>query len=185
MPDISMFNWRLMIIRYADLPPNAKYLALHLSTYMNEWGDNCFPSIQRIVHETGLSKPTVCKYLGVLRDTDWLTAQKKGFDGQGWAHNQYYPNIPEKAVKEFNHLSEGGKTESIRRLNSDKKAVKLFDHYLSKDLLKNSPRGFGKQMTKRPSTGAWSEWDSWGKSNGITPKIGEDMGTYVARLKVI
>jgi len=183
--DISMFNWRLMIIRYSRLQANAKYIAIYLSTYMNEWGDNCFPSIERIVSETGLSKPTVCKYLGELRDADWLESRKKGFDGQGWAHNQYYPNIPKKAVKELNQLQEGGKTESKRRLNSGEKAVKLFDHYLSKDLTNNSPRGNNHKLSKRPSTGSWGEWESWGKKNGIKAKPGEDMGSYVARLKGI
>jgi len=183
--DISMFNWRLMIIRYADLPPNAKYLAIYLSTYMNEWGDNCFPSIERITHETGLSKPTVCKYLGELRESDWLESRKKGFDGQGWAHNQYFPNIPKKAVKEFNQLQEGGKTESKRRLNSDEKAVKLFDHYLSKDLTKDLSKGKSCNYSKRPSTGSYAEWESWGKTNGIMAKRGEDMHSYIARLKAI
>jgi len=174
-----------MIIRYSRLPANAKYLAIYLSTYMNEWGDNCFPSIERITHETGLSKPTVCKYLAVLRDDDWLESKKRGFDGQGWAHNQYYPNIPKKVVKELNQLMEGGKTDSKRRLNSDDKAVKLFDHYLSKDLSKLSIQGEKSGLSKKPSTGAWSEWEAWGKENGIQPKIGEDFGSYVARLKVL
>jgi len=181
--DVSMFNWRLMVIRYADLSPNAKYLALYLSTYMNEWGDNCFPSIQRIIHETGLSKPTVCKHLSILRESGWLVSQKKGFDGQGWAHNQYYPNIPEKVVKEFNHLYEGGKTDSERRLNEQQKAVKLFDHYLSKNLSNNYPRENYEKLSTIPKTNAWSEWESWGKKNKIPAKRGEDLGAYVARLK--
>jgi len=120
---VYMLNWRLVIIK-SELPSNAKFIALYLSTWMNEWGDNCYPSIARISHETGLSKPTVIKYIQVLRDQGWLESRKKGFDGQAWAHNQYYPNVPEKEVKEFNHLSEGGKTESKRRLNSQQKAVK-------------------------------------------------------------
>ncbi len=91
---------------------------------MNEWGDNCYPSIARICYETGLSKPTVIKYLQSLKDEGWLTAKKKGFDGQAWAHNQYYPNVPEKAVKDVNHLTEGGKAPLPRRLSSLTKAVK-------------------------------------------------------------
>ena len=170
-----MFNWRLMVIRHSDLPANAKYLAIYLSTYMNEWGDNCFPSIQRIIHETGLSKPTVCKYLAELRDNDWLESRKKGFDGQGWAHNQYFPNIPKKAVKLVNQLQEGGKNGSKRRLNSDEKAVKLVDHYLSKE--KNC------NFSKKPSTKSWDELAAWGKANGILAKRGESMSEYIARLK--
>lgn len=128
---LSVYNWRILIFK-SNLPPNAKYIGCHLSTYMNEQGDNCFPSIARICSETGLSKPTTIKYIRVLNHEGWLLTKKKGFNGQAWAHNQYYPNIPknvmedinEKAVKEIYHLSEGGKTESRRRLNSEHKAVK-------------------------------------------------------------
>ena len=135
MKSLSVFNWRILIFK-SDLPPYAKYIACLLSTYMNEQGDNCFPSIARICLETGLTKPTVIKYIQVLKQEGWLLTKKKGYKGQAWAHNQYYPNIPgnvveeihclqkEKAVKEVNHLSEGGKTESRRRLNSEHKAVK-------------------------------------------------------------
>lgn len=135
MKSLSVFNWRILIFK-SNLPPNAKYIGCYLSTYMNEQGDNCFPSIARICLETRLSKPTVIKYIQVLKQEGWLLTRKKGFKGQSWAHNQYYPNIPknvmdeihclqkEKAVKESNHLSERGKTESRRRLNSDHKAVK-------------------------------------------------------------
>lgn len=135
MKSLSVFNWRILIFK-SNLPPNAKYIGCFLSTYMNEQGDNCFPSISRICLETGLSKPTVIKYIQVLKQKGWLLTKKKGFKGQSWAHNQYYPNIPknvmeeihclkkEKAVKDINRLSEGGETESIRRLNSEHKAVK-------------------------------------------------------------
>jgi len=91
---------------------------------MNEHGDNCFPSIKRISHECGLSKPTVIKYIHLLKENGWLESSKKGFDGQAWAHNQYYPNIPKEVIKEINHLEEGGKPHSIRRSTSQQKAVK-------------------------------------------------------------
>jgi len=123
MTSFSIYNWRILIFK-SDLPANAKYIGCYLSTYMNEHGDNCYPSIARICHETCLSKPTVIKYIQVLRDGEWLETKKKGFDGQAWAHNQYYPNIPHKVVKEINQLSEGGKAPLPRRLTSGQKAVK-------------------------------------------------------------
>ncbi len=123
MTSFSIYNWRILVFK-SDLPANAKYIGCYLSTYMNEHGDNCYPSIARICHETCLSKPTVIKYIQVLRDGEWLETKKKGFDGQAWAHNQYYPNIPKKVVKEINQLTEGGKAPLQRRLTSGQKAVK-------------------------------------------------------------
>jgi DNA-binding transcriptional regulator YhcF (GntR family) len=90
---------------------------------MNEHGDNCYPSIKRICHETGLSNKTVIKYVQVLREQGWLETQKKGFDGQAWAHNQYYPNIPKKVVEELHHVNEGSVTEGERQCISGQKAV--------------------------------------------------------------
>lgn len=134
---IYMLNWRLIVIK-SELPANAKYLALYLSTWMNEWGDNCYPSIKRISHETGLSKQTVIKYIQVLRADGWLEAKKKGFDGQAWSHNQYYPNIPDKAVKELDHLNEGGQSGIPRRSISDNKAVKEVDTIFTDNSTDNS-----------------------------------------------
>lgn len=123
MTSFSIFNWRILIFK-SDINYHAKYLACYLSTYMNEHGDNCFPSIDRISHESGVSRPTVIKYIQELKDSGWLEAKKKGFDGQAWAHNQYYPNIPKNVVKEINYLLEGGKPHNERQLTSAKKAVK-------------------------------------------------------------
>ena len=117
-----MFNWRILIYK-SDLPANAKYIGCYLSTWMNEHGNNCYPSIKRICHETCLSKKTVIKYLQILREYGWLETKKKGFDGQAWAHNQYFPNIPEKVVEELHHVNKGGVTEGQRRCNSGHKAV--------------------------------------------------------------
>lgn len=134
---VYMLNWRLVVIR-SNLPSNAKYLAIYLSTWMNEWGDNCYPSIKRISHETGLSEPTVVKYIQVLRTNGWLEAKKKGFDGQAWAHNQYYPNIPPEVLKEINHLDEGTKTEKGRHLNSHEKALKEVNTIFTDNSTENS-----------------------------------------------
>lgn len=123
MKSFSVYNWRILIFK-SELPPNSKYVGCYLSTYMNEHGDNCYPSIKRICHETGLSKPTVIKYIQVMRDNGWLETAKKGFDGQAWAHNQYYPSVPEKVVKEIYHVDEGGKPPLPRRSISEHKAVK-------------------------------------------------------------
>ena len=123
MNDFSMYNWRMVALKHGDLPPNSNFILLYLSTFMNAHGDSCFPSIVKISKDTGLSKPTVIKHLNVLRSEGWLTSKSIG-NGKGWAHNQYFPLIPDKVVKQINREAEGGKTVDTRRLNESSKAVK-------------------------------------------------------------
>jgi len=124
MTSFSVFNWRILIFK-SDLPANAKYIGSYLMTYMDEHGNNCYPSIKRISAETSLTQPTVCKYIQVLRSEGWLETKKKGFDGQAWSHNQYYPNIPDNVLKELYRLNgKGTKTDTKRHLNSHHKALK-------------------------------------------------------------
>ena len=122
--------WRTMIFKHCDLPSSGKLVGAYLSTWMDEHGNNCYPSIKRISHETSLSEPTVCKYIAELRDTGWLNSQKKGYDGQDWARNQYYPLIPTQHIEDFTrHLTrfsaslEGTKTDRERHLNRPRKAL--------------------------------------------------------------
>ena len=164
----SIFNWRILIFK-SGLPANAKYIGCYLSTWMNEWGDNCYPSIARISHETGLSKPTVIKYVHVLQAEGWLEAQKKGFDGQAWAHNQYYPNIPEKAVKEVNHQQEGGKPALPRRLNSEQKAVKEVNTKSTDNSTVKSTNNITKKKTPIPDDFTLTqEMVNYATSKGMT-----------------
>ncbi len=126
--------WRNMIFRYSSLPSNAKLIGAYLSTWMDDHGNNCYPSVKRISHETGLSNPTTCKYIGILRDEGWLACKKHGYDAQNWARNHYYPVIPQSHREElsrqlnsfntFIESKEGSKAERVRQLNSEGKAVK-------------------------------------------------------------
>ena len=137
MTPFSIFNWRILIFK-SNINYHAKYIACYLSTYMNEHGDNCFPSIDRISHESGVSRPTVIKYIQELKERGWLEAKKKGFNGQAWSHNQYYPNIPKKVVKEINRLLDGGKPHSVRQISSVKKAVNEVDSSSTDNSVDNS-----------------------------------------------
>ena len=105
------FQWEEFIL-ISTLPANAKYLALYLRTFMNNKQDMAWPSLTRLVSETGLTKPTVLKYLNILEDAQFLIKTKTvGMTlGGEQSHNNYIANIPEKAVKELYHLEdEGGK----------------------------------------------------------------------------
>lgn len=122
MSDFSMYNWRMVALKHGNLPSNSKFILLYLSTYMNAHGDSCFPSIVRIMGDTGLAKATVVKHLKILRETGWIVSKSIG-NGKAWAHNQYYPQIPDKAVQLLNHQAQGGSIDDTRRFNRVDKAV--------------------------------------------------------------
>jgi len=100
--DMTCFNWVKLILK-TDLPANAKFVGLYLSTYMNLNQDMAFPSLRRIEAETSLSHPSVLKYIGILVDEGWLAKQS----GDRVTSNRYWINIPQKVVTEVGNLRVG------------------------------------------------------------------------------
>jgi DNA-binding GntR family transcriptional regulator len=74
---------------------------------MNSEHDMAWPSLRKIEGETGLSRPTVVKYLKILEAEGWLAIKR----GDMESSSIYYACFPEGVVKELN---QGGKTESNR-----------------------------------------------------------------------
>ena len=106
--DLTCFNWVKLILK-TDLPSNAKYIALYLSTYMNMNQDMAFPSLKRIEGETGLSHPSVLKYLKLLETEGWIVKQS----GDRVTSNRYWVNIPNaselRVGKELTYVTSGEK----------------------------------------------------------------------------
>lgn len=118
------FKWEELVID-SDLPAYSKYIALYLRTFMNNKHDMVWPSISRISYETGLSKPTVIKYIKPLEDNGFLSISKKisSTKGGDQLHNVYLITIPEKVVNDINNLLKGSKSQEQRWLNSEAKVV--------------------------------------------------------------
>jgi hypothetical protein len=100
----NCFSW-VQLIKKSDLPANAKYIALYLSTFMNLEQDIAWPSQSRISNETGLSTRTVIRYLQQLEAESWLICRKaaKSVDTgkQHYLHNEYLINVPEKVKQQI------------------------------------------------------------------------------------
>ena len=100
-----IFSWRHAIVE-SDLPSTTRHVLLTLSLHMNDVGESCFPSIERIAKETGLSRMSVITHLHKARDAGWIKIGNHGFRGQRWRANEYFCNFPaeemnEKVVKEI------------------------------------------------------------------------------------
>lgn len=103
--DQSCFDWLKIILQKTDLPSNAKYMALYLASHMNINRDFAWPGLKRIERETGLSHPSVLKYLDLLVSEGWIAKQS----GSRVESNRYWISIPDRVGKELTYVTSGEK----------------------------------------------------------------------------
>ena len=80
-------------------------MALYLATYMNLNRDVAWPSQKTIERETGLSHPSVLKYLDLLCSEGWVGKQS----GNRVDSNRYWITFPNEVGKEFTYVISGEK----------------------------------------------------------------------------
>lgn len=123
MIDLSSFNW-VQLIKKSDLPANAKYIALYLSTFMNAEHNIAWPSQARISSETGLARSTVIKWIDYLHDAGWLIKKSSVHQvmtpGGLQAQNEYLINVPVKVVREMYNLTNQGCTSVEQRMSDER-----------------------------------------------------------------
>lgn len=141
--DLTCFNWVKLILK-TSLPSNAKYVGLYLSTYMNMNQDMAFPSLKRIEGETGLSHPSVLKYLKLLESEGWIVKQA----GDRVTSNRYWVNVP--------NAHELGVGKEITYVTSEAK--------VGKEVTSNNNR-----ITTVIKETPWDEWVSYLKQRRKTP----------------
>lgn len=124
-PKNIIVDW-LNTIWLTDLPYQSKYLACYLRKFMNSQHDMAYPSYARIIHETGLSRMTVSRYLTVLEDEGWLV-RDRGHKGKNTTYTVCFPSsITEVLVSERAATSITQSTTSIREvheLNNNKQVI--------------------------------------------------------------
>lgn len=182
----NSFNW-VQLIKETKMPSGAKLVALYLSTFMNAEHDIAWPSQSRISDETGLSKPTVIKWLNYLRDQEWLRIDKKimpiSTGQQTYHHNQYIISIPKQRLNELTADISRGKTIGEQRLNESQAEVKPLNP--NNNRITNNNNLYEK-IDKNIKLPAWSDnpaWESLGYKFGMKPRAGEDWNTFKNRVK--
>ena len=90
------FTWRSAVASSLGPPSSTTRLVLFcLSLHMNEQGENCFPSIDRLARESALSKKAVIDHITLAEDGGWIEKQERPErNGQGWRRMQYSPTMP-------------------------------------------------------------------------------------------
>lgn len=105
-----LFSWRQAVLE-SELQATTKLVLLTLACHMNDAGESCFPSIQKLCKETSLSNRAVITHLQVAADLGWIEISKHGFAGQQWARNEYRPSWPQGS--ELPSLPQGGEPASL------------------------------------------------------------------------
>lgn len=131
-----LFTWRAAITE-SGLPPTTRHVLLTLSLHMSERGENAFPSVETLAHETGLSKRCVITQLQKGEDEGWIRKTVFGYTDRKWKRHRYIPMIPE-AVKQVHHDNQGG-GEAGSPPEEDKAVNDV--HYQTREAVNVVPRG--------------------------------------------
>lgn len=91
----TAWTWRHAIIK-SDLPATTRHVLLTVSMHMNELGEGCYPTIEMLVKETGLSKRSVLTHLQAGIDAGWLVRLELGLRGRKWRRCEYRSRWPDR-----------------------------------------------------------------------------------------
>lgn len=98
-----LFTWRTGITE-SDLPPTTRHVLLTISLYMTEKGESGFPGMERLAHDTGLTRRAVGKHVQLAAKEGFIEIIKCTGEGQGWRRNYYVPCLPEYAAARVEKL---------------------------------------------------------------------------------
>ena len=129
-PKTVVIDW-INTIWETDLPPYSKYLACYLRKFMNSKHDMAWPSYSRIIHETGLSRMTVSRYLGKLEQEGWII-RSRGRKGKNTEYTACFPSsITERLANNSGSTSQVlsstsqilSSTSQVHELNNNKQRI--------------------------------------------------------------
>lgn len=93
---LPLFDWRAAVCsQHGPEKPTTRFVLLTLALHMSVKGDSCFPSIDLLAEESGLSRRAVIEHLQIAEATGWLAKKDRSTrNGQGWRRVEYYGLIP-------------------------------------------------------------------------------------------
>ena len=109
LPMSLLYKWRKAIASEHGPPSTTRFVLLALSLHMSQEGDSCFPSMQTLAVETGLTERCVCTHIQNAVNEGWLRSMKRGLKGQAWKRNEYRAELPKKVLNVVRYQgTEGG-----------------------------------------------------------------------------
>ena len=114
-------DWRMHMACCQELKPTTKHVLHTIALHMSPSGQNCHPTIDQIMYESGLSNRAILTHINLAESAGWLRKKKHGYGGQKWANNEYEPTVPngyelvtytdskrQKAVNEVHDVKDKG-----------------------------------------------------------------------------
>lgn len=111
----TFFSWR-SAFQKSELPSTTKLVLFCISTYMNDHGGGCFPSIKTLMVDASLSNKAVITHIQKAQAAGFITVGSHGFSGQGWKRNEYHVSFP-ASNKVVNLTPEGGEPHAQKVVN--------------------------------------------------------------------
>lgn len=117
---MKIFSW-VDAIKKSSLPPVTRHVLLNLSTYMNQDGESCYPSIDEQARSTGLSRRSVIGHLSYAITAGFLYKTTHQFKGQKWRRNEYCAGFPKacELIRAEDVAAEGGERYTPRTVIID------------------------------------------------------------------
>lgn len=164
-----LFDWRSALASpFGPKNPTTRHVLLTLSLHMSVKGDSCFPSIELLTEESGLSRRAVVTHLAVAADEGWIGKRERPEkNGQGWRRIEYFPLIPqgvEEQVKAWMEergarraLPQGGARRSKGGARGAQKVVQEVHPSTSVELFKEHDAGVAKPTPVAAGFKAYSD----------------------------
>jgi hypothetical protein len=92
---MKVWSWRQSVIEAAQLSATTRHVLLTLSVYMNDVGDGCFPTIDTLSANTGLTCRSVITALNMAEIAGFIEKTQHGFAGSQWRRNEYRARLPD------------------------------------------------------------------------------------------
>ena len=84
-------------VRDSELRSTTKLVLFVLSTYMDNDGRECYPSIRLLSTNSGLSRTSLSHHLDVAQSAGWIYKIKRKSETSTWQNNEYLATIGGKA----------------------------------------------------------------------------------------
>lgn len=127
------------------LGPYAGWLYVVIVRHVNQKSNEAFPSLSTLAKETGMSEPSVIKYLAVLEQQGLIRIEKHKHENGVHDKNHYVAlAVPKQVVKEVN---QGGNSD----LPGVVKEVESNNTNKNKTVLANAKKPRGKRQSSKPS----------------------------------
>lgn len=90
-----LFDWRSAVAsKFGPEKPTTRFVLLTLALHMSPKGDSCWPSIDLLAEESGLSRRAVIEHLQLAEQNGWIAKRDRSTrSGQGWRRVEYFCTI--------------------------------------------------------------------------------------------